>query len=200
MRIKNIIKKIFGVKNNYNPIQDHEKAGNLRYGNNSIIENMHIGISHFEKNRGNLSIGKECNINCTFSIYSPEAKIIIGDRVFIGPGTSIICYDEIKIDDDVMISWDCTIMDTNSHSLISSERLNDVLDWNRGAQYKDWNKVESKKIHIAKKSWIGFKAIVLKGIILGEGAIVASGSVVTKDVAAYTIVGGNPAKFIKKTS
>ncbi|MBW7952730.1 MAG: antibiotic acetyltransferase, partial [Chitinophagaceae bacterium] len=44
------------------------------------------------------------------------------------------------------------------------------------------------------------RSIILKGVTIGEGAIVAAGSVVTKDVAPYTIVGGNPAKFIKETT
>jgi acetyltransferase-like isoleucine patch superfamily enzyme len=46
--------------------------------------------------------------------------------------------------------------------------------------------------------WIGFNSIILKGVTIGEGAVIAAGSVVTKDVSPYTIVGGNPAKFLKK--
>ena len=46
--------------------------------------------------------------------------------------------------------------------------------------------------------WIGFNSIVLKGVAIGEGAIVGAGSIVTKDVEPHTIVAGNPAKFIKR--
>ncbi len=91
----------------------------------------------------------------SISIYSSNAKLTIGERVFIGPQTKIICYEHIHIDDDVMISWDCTIMDTNSHSLISHERLNDVLSWNKGFEYKNWDNIQSKSIYIKKKCWIG---------------------------------------------
>lgn len=50
--------------------------------------------------------------------------------------------------------------------------------------------------HIGDGSWIGMRAMIMPGIILGEGAIVAAGSVVTKDVSPYSVVGGNPARVI----
>ena len=54
-----------------------------------------------------------------------------------------------------------------------------------------------KPVHIGKKAWIGAGATILPGVTVGENAVVAAGAVVTKDVAPNTIVGGNPAKFIK---
>lgn len=57
---------------------------------------------------------------------------------------------------------------------------------------------EYKPIHIGNDVWIGTKAIILDGVNIGNGAIIAAGAVVTKDVPAYTIVGGIPAKFIKE--
>jgi len=78
-----------------------------------------------------------------------------------------------------------------------------VRDWKRSfdegvlGKYKDWSNVISKEIIIKDKAWIGFNVIILKGVTIGEGAIVASGSVVTKDVPDFTLVGGNPARIIK---
>lgn len=51
---------------------------------------------------------------------------------------------------------------------------------------------------IENDAWIGMNAMIMPGVTIGEGAIVAAGSVVAKDVPPYTIVGGNPAKEIKK--
>lgn len=55
-----------------------------------------------------------------------------------------------------------------------------------------------KPVHICRNAWIGAGTTILPGVTVGENAVVAAGTVVTKDVEANTIVGGNPAKFIKK--
>ncbi|WP_456439405.1 acyltransferase [Psychroserpens sp.] len=95
-------------------------------------------------------------------------------------------------------------MDNNAHSLKWSERKNDVRDWKKGIEenkigiYKNWQNVESAPIIIKDKSWIGFETVVLKGVTIGEGAIIGSKSVVTKDVPDWTVVAGNPAKVIRE--
>lgn len=53
-------------------------------------------------------------------------------------------------------------------------------------------------IIIGDDAWIGFNAIILKGVTIGEGAVVGAGAVVTKDVPPYTVVAGNPAGVVKK--
>jgi acetyltransferase-like isoleucine patch superfamily enzyme len=65
---------------------------------------------------------------------------------------------------------------------------------------KDWRHIKRKPIKICDKSWIGFNSIILKGVTIGEGAIVGAGSVVTRDVPPWTIVAGNPAKVIQDIS
>lgn len=197
--IQRIFRKLTGGKAP-DPKLIHVKDGNLVLGSNGKLDNLHISILHHDKNRQNIIIGNDCNLSGSIIIYSPHAKVIIGNRSFMGLNSVILCYDEVNIEDDVMISWDCTLMDTNAHSLVSGERERDVLDWNMGFESKDWSKVESKKIKIHKKSWIGFRSIILKGVEVGEGAIIAAGSVVTKTVEDYTIAGGNPASFISKTT
>jgi len=63
---------------------------------------------------------------------------------------------------------------------------------------KNWEVVNSRPIKIEDDVWIGMNVLVLKGVTIGRGAIVAAGSVVTKNVEPWTVVGGNPAKLIKK--
>jgi len=58
--------------------------------------------------------------------------------------------------------------------------------------------VNTKGIKINDNAWVGMNCIILKGVTIGEGAIVAAGSVVTKDVQAWTLVGGNPARILKE--
>ena len=64
------------------------------------------------------------------------------------------------------------------------------------AEIFDWRR--SRPVTIGHDTWIGHGAVIMKGVTIGDGAIIASHSVVTKDVAPYTIVGGIPAKFIKR--
>lgn len=169
----------------------------------SNIENLNISVRNPLIDKKYVEIGENCLINANFVFEIKEGKITIGDRTFIGGGT-FICIDEINIGRDVMFSWGCTVADNNSHSHIWSERKNDVLLWKQGIDenkigaYKDWSNVKRKKITIKDKAWIGFNCIILKGVTIGEGAIVGAGSVVTKDVPDWTIVAGNPAKIIRE--
>ncbi|WP_052323743.1 DapH/DapD/GlmU-related protein [Flavihumibacter sp. ZG627] len=176
-----------------------KKSGNLVVGHNSDISNLDIIIYGPSDGTLNVVIGDDCLINGKFILYNNRSKISIGDRTYIG-GTSLYCYENINIGDDVMFSWDCTVIDTNAHSLLSKERELDVLQWKMGWKHKDWRNVKTKPVLIGNKSWIGFNSIIMKGVTLGEGCVVGAGSVVTESFSDYSIIGGNPAKFIKKTS
>lgn len=177
-----------------------KRNGNLKIGKECNLDGLNIQINSTVGNYLNIEIGDDCYLSGTIVLHSSKAKVKIGDRVFIGPDTTLFCYEGIDVLDDTMISWGCTLIDTNSHSLKSSERSNDVLDWKRGWQYKNWSVVVSKKIIIGKMCWIGFNSIIVKGVSLSEGTVVASGSVVTSNTEAFTVVGGNPARLIKKTT
>ena len=74
------------------------------------------------------------------------------------------------------------------------------MDENKIGAYKDWSNVKEDKVTIKDKAWIGFNSIILKGVTIGEGSIVGAGSVVTKDIPDWSIVGGNPAKVIREIS
>jgi acetyltransferase-like isoleucine patch superfamily enzyme len=124
-----------------------------------------------------------------------SAHISIGKNTFIG-GSTLVCAEKIIIGDDVLVAWGCTIVDHNSHSPLFHERKDDVKKWFNGE--KDWTHVICKPIIVEDKAWIGFSSIILKGVTIGQGAIVGAGSVVTKDVMPYTIVAGNPARMIRE--
>ena len=151
-----------------------------------------------------LETGKHCVLDGSYIFEKETGMITIGDRVHIG-GSELISVNEIKIDDDVTIAWGCLIYDHNSHSVNWEERRNDteqeykdIMNGLSPIHNKNWNVVKSAPIHICSKAWIGARAIILKGVTIGEGAVVAAGSVVTKDVEPWTIVGGNPAQLIKR--
>lgn len=143
----------------------------------------------------NLKVGAQSIVEGKLIFEREGASISIGDRTFIG-GSNIIAAEKITIGNDVLIAWGCYVVDHNSHSLVFSERSRDVADWREGK--KDWSNVAIKPVTICDKAWIGFNSLILKGVNVGEGAVVGAGSVVTRDVPPYTVVGGNPAKIIRE--
>lgn len=144
--------------------------------------------------RCRLFIGKSCFVRSRVVFEREDATISVGDRCFLGKGV-ISVANGVEIGNDVLISWGVTITDHNSHSLRFSERQRDVEEW-LGCN-KNWTGVKVGKVVIQDKAWIGLNAIILKGVTIGEGAIVGAGSVVSKDVPPFTIVAGNPARVVR---
>ena len=108
-------------------------------------------------------------------------NIHIGKNVFINSNCTMQDQGGVYIGDDVLIGHNVCLLTLN-HDFEPEKRA----------------ELHPSPIHIADKVWIGSNATILPGVSIGEGAVVAAGAVVTKDVEANTIVGGVPAKLIKK--
>ncbi len=92
--------------------------------------------------------------------------------------SSITCFRSITIGDDVLISENVTIRDLDNHRLQGS--------------------IVTAPIVIDDRVWIGMSATTLKGVTIGEGAVVAAYAVVTHGVPPHTLVGGVPARVIRE--
>ena len=86
-------------------------------------------------------------------------------------------------------------MDNDGHSVRHTLRKKDLHRQIKNIS-KDWSTVKVKKITIEDDCWIGARCIILKGVTIGHGSIIAAGSVVVKSVPPLTIYGGNPAQEI----
>jgi acetyltransferase-like isoleucine patch superfamily enzyme len=144
-----------------------------------------------------LAIGEGSIIEGSLVFEREGGEIAIGCNTFVGPSL-LACATRIEVGDDVHIAWGCDIVDHNSHAIAWSKRKNDVRDWYVGRDKKDWSNVVTSPVKIGDKCWIGMNVIVLKGVEIGEGAIVAAGAVVTKSIPPWTISGGNPARVIRE--
>jgi galactoside O-acetyltransferase len=142
-------------------------------------------------------------LNARIIFESKEGAVHIGDRVYIGSDTTIISREKISIGNDVTMAWGITIYDHNSHSLDWRQRIRVVDHFYKHYgtadcfEALDWTGVDRAPIVIGDRVWIGFGAVILKGVTIGEGAIIGARSVVSKDVAPYSVVAGNPARVVK---
>jgi acetyltransferase-like isoleucine patch superfamily enzyme len=124
-------------------------------------------------------------IDDTFGLFPPfntdcGKNLIIGKRVFINSGCKFQDQGGLIIGDDVLIGHNVVIVTLN-HSFTPEHR----------------GDLEPHPVNIGNKVWIGANATILPGVTIGDGAIVAAGAVVTKDVVPKTLVGGVPARLIK---
>lgn len=150
------------LKLNYNMIKDNGRTTILRMDENS------------EFVVGNFSVYYGGDIICF-----KNSKLEIGSG-FVNSNVKIRCTESIKIGEDVAISHNVTIMDSDAHEII-----------NEG--YK-----KTKPIVIGNHVWIGSGAMILKGVRIGDGTVIAAGSIVTHDFPNNCIAAGIPAKIIKK--
>ena len=144
-----------------------------------------------------LSVGEELIIHADISFEEHGGEVRIGNRTFVGR-SDLVCYRKLVIGDDVIMSWGITIVDHDSHSIDWEKRCNDVHDWNNGQ--KNWKHIAHAPVVVGDKAWIGFNVSILKGVTIGEGAVIGACSVVTRDIPAYAVAVGNPARLVRRLS
>jgi len=108
-----------------------------------------------------------------------NATLTIGKGTILNDNSAIKCYSNICMGDEVYISDNVEIRDSDNHQVLRE------------------GYVSTAPIYIGNHVWIGLRSIILKGVTIGDGAIIAAGSVVTKDIPAHCLAGGVPAKIIK---
>ena len=128
-----------------------------------------------------------------------EGRLHIGNDSYVGPAARIWALEKTEIGSRVFISHGVNIHDSDSHSLSAQERHERFLEKMKLGRHLVLENVKSGPVVIDDDVWIGFNAIILKGVRVGRGAVVGAGSVITKDVEPYTIVVGNPQRVTGKS-
>lgn len=136
----------------------------------------------------------ECGKNVTFGInnrFLGIKNMIVGSNVHFGnDGCFMTTRAKITVGSNIMFGPNVTIITGDHRVDIKGKYMTDITDEMKLTQ-------NDKSVTICGDNWIGANATILKGVIIGEGAVVAAGSLVINDVPPYAIVGGVPAKVIK---
>lgn len=167
------------------------KTANLSIIKGTFSVNTSWTKGRKRKNKSELILSEESEliVENDFGLYqgasiylASNAKMLIKGQSFANTNTQINCFNYIEIGKGTYISDDVRIQDSDNHYIIEN-----------GVR-----KLNSAPIIIGDHVWIGKNALILKGVTIGEGAIVAAGSIVVKDVPAKSLVAGNPARVIKE--
>jgi acetyltransferase-like isoleucine patch superfamily enzyme len=155
-----------------------------------------FGLTRIKKHyRSKIVIGSHCTFRSSensnsigikqacFISTSKNAELIIGEHCGFS-GTVIAASNHISIGNYVICGANSTITDSDRHSL-------DYLERSKGSTGK------TAAIIIHDHVWIGMNAVILKGVTIGEGAVIGANSIVCHNVPAHKVVAGNPARIIK---
>lgn len=202
--IKNIYIKIMNKL--YNEMQkahreyikyQYKKAGNVFLGDNVKFPFIKSG----PPNSGKIFIGDNSWLCGTINMFphNREATLTIGADCYIGDESRIWCAKNVTIGNRVLIAHNVNIFDTATHPIDKETRYeHEKIVKEYGLPRNLYHDISEEAVIIHDDVWIGCNSVILKGVEIGEGSIVAASSVVTKDVPPNVIVGGNPAHIIKE--
>jgi acetyltransferase-like isoleucine patch superfamily enzyme len=152
--------------------QVQRSDGRLKVGRHVRVNRPYPGT------RVELGAGVRLHDGVRLFLDAPGASIVIGADTYLNRRTEIMAKRSVQIGSHCAIAWDVRILDTDYHSLDGRPSVDPV--------------------QIGDHVWIGGGAIVLKGVTIGDGAVVAAGSLVVEDVAARTLVAGVPARLLRE--
>ncbi len=144
-----------------------------------------------------ISVADHSIIKGELMVFGHAGKLEIGSWCYIGEGSRIWSASSISIGDRVLISHNVNVFDSLTHPLSAKSRHQQFVEIATTGHPSQIDLAE-KPIVISSDVLIGACSTILRGVTIGEGAIVAAGAVVTKNVAPYTVVAGNPAKFVRE--
>lgn len=176
-------------------VAEHMKRRHCVIGSGSVLLPS-SRIENFLCNRESIVIGANARIAGELLVFAHGGRIQVGDDCFIGEGTRVWSANSVKIGHRVLISHAVNIHDTNSHSTSAASRhahMSAIRSIGHPAHLAD---VTDSPVVIEDDVWIGFNAVVLKGVRIGRGSIIGAAALISKDVLPYSQMVGNPARCV----
>jgi acetyltransferase-like isoleucine patch superfamily enzyme len=142
-------------------------------------------------------IGRDSIIQGELAVFAHGGQIQLGDWCYLGEQARIWSAGSIIVGNRVLIAHAVNIFDNLTHPIRASDRHAQFREIAKAGHPRDISLGE-RPVRIEDDAWIGAGAFVLRGVTIGAGAIIAAGAVVTKDIAPYCLVAGNPANVVRQ--
>ena len=153
-------------------------------------------VHNFLRDRKSIAIGLNARIAGELLIFAHGGQIQIGDDCFVGEGSRIWSAHSITIGNRVLISHAVNIHDTNSHSTSAASRHAHMVAIRSTGHPETLSDVAGSPVVVEDDVWIGFNAVVLKGVRIGQGSIIGAAALISKNVAPFSLMVGNPARCV----
>jgi acetyltransferase-like isoleucine patch superfamily enzyme len=167
-----------------------QSQGNAKLAKDVVIH--HDGsVVNIAANPERIVVGANSQIRGELLVFAHGGKIEIGEWCYVGPGTTIWSSDQtgIQIGARVLISMGVVIHDTNSHPTNPEERFEQTKSIFTRGHPTDELSIKSSPIIIGDDVWIGFGAVIMKGVTIGHRAIIGARAIVRQDVPDDGFVG-----------
>lgn len=171
---------------------------NVKLEGEAYLETTYSFLHYRSESPEGVRIGHGATVYLgTMFDIGPHGRVSVGTYSLVN-GAWIICDAEIEIGDYALISWNVVLMDTYRVSLDPLARRRELERVPAHPLRRITGETAARPIRIERNVWIGFDCCVLPGVTIGEGSIVGARSVVAGNVPPYTLVGGNPARVIRR--
>lgn len=158
----------------------------------SVGKKFRMWYLPFVVGHAKIYIGDNVNFFGKVDIFSgrlfEEPKLVLGNRVDLGHNVVFLVNKEIVLEDDINVASGVRFMDTDAHPRDAMERIADLPP----------RPEEVKPVRVGRYAWIGHNSFIMKGVTIGEGAIIGVNSVVVNDIPPYCVAMGNPARVVVK--
>ena len=144
-----------------------------------------LGPDNREAINGTVEVLDSCELNHGVELNPFGGSIRIARRVWLGPYVVIYGHGGVEIGEQTLISMHCSILSSNHGVPPIGKLIRDTAD-------------ELRPTKIGRDVWIGANAVILGGVTIGDGAVIAAGAVVNRDVEVGAVVAGVPAREVRK--
>lgn len=125
-----------------------------------------------------------------------SGEVVLGDEVYVGDGAIVSARTRVEIGDSVLLAHGVQVFDNDTHPTGAAERQAHFRSILKIGPRRDFA-IAARPVRIGSRCWLGFSSVVIKGVTIGDDAIVAAAAVVTADVASGSVVAGNPARRVR---